>query len=81
MVLSLPAEDGIDMLKTAYAEQREEKAYRLYLALRPNMTEKDYVTFENFYQPEKENEEPEEDKTAEEILQGVKEIMNSHSWR
>lgn len=45
------------------------------------MTEKDYQPFEEFYKPEKVTAEPNSQKSSKEILEDVKEMMNSHSWR
>lgn len=73
-------DDGVQMINEIYTKQREDKAYQLYLSIRPNMTEENYVTFEEFYNPQKQNEVT-ESKTSSEILNEVKEMMNSHSWR
>lgn len=74
-------DDGVKMVNEIYLQKRQDKAYQLYVAAYPNMTKESYVTFEEFYKPQKQNEEPVETKSAEEILNEVKELMNSHSWR
>lgn len=68
------------MLQAAYESKREERAYQLYVSVRQNMTEETYQEFEEFYKPPKENAEPENKQSAEEILMNVKNIMDSNSW-
>ncbi|WP_135122081.1 hypothetical protein [Jeotgalibacillus proteolyticus] len=68
------------LLLEALLKQQKEEAYQLYLALRPNMTEENYQTFDEFYEPLINNEEV-ENKTSGEILSEVKDLLNSHTWR
>jgi len=77
----MSVDDGIQMINEIYSQRRQDKAYQLYVAAYPNMTKESYMTFEEFYKPQKVNEEPVEVKSSEEILKDVKELMNSHSWR
>lgn len=70
----------MQMITQMYAKHYEELAYRLYLSVRPNMTEKTYQTFEEFYQPQKKKEESTDTKSAEEILKEVQEAMDSNEW-
>lgn len=73
-------DDGIQMIKEIYNKQHEEKAYRLYTSIYPNMTKETYVTFEEFYKPQQRNVESTDTKSAEEILKEVQETMNSNEW-
>lgn len=73
-------EEGIELINHIYEKKREDKAYQLYSSLYPNMTKETYITFEEFYKPQKQDEVVEA-KTADEILNNVKELMSSHSWR
>jgi len=69
------------LLNEAFKKSEEERAWGLYLTQYPNMDEKTFKPFEEFYKPKEQNQAVEETKTAEEILNNVKELMNSHSWR
>ncbi len=73
-------DDGIQMISQIYEKQREDRHFTLYASQYPHMSEENYITFEEFYKPQKANEVV-ETKTSEEILADVKELMNSHSWR
>lgn len=72
-------EDGIEMITHIYEKQREERNFTLYAATYPNMTKDNFIQFEEFYKPTRRNETLEE-KTSEEILNEVKEAMDSNEW-
>lgn len=73
-------EDGIEMIAQIYEKQREERSFSLYATQYPNMTEENFIQFEEFYKPRK-KQEVVEVKTAEEILKDVREMMDSHSLK
>lgn len=70
--------DGSEIIKKAMEKQAEDKAFQLYLTRFGDMTEETYMPFEKFYNP---NSVEEEQKTADEILADVKELLNSTEWR
>lgn len=57
----------------------EERNFTLYATQYPNYTEDNFIQFEDFYKPQKINE-VDETKSAEEILNEVKETMDSNEW-
>lgn len=69
------------LLTEAYKKSNEERAWDLYLTKYPNMDEKTFKSFDEFYKSPQENEESTDTKSAEQILNDVKDLMNSHSWR
>lgn len=72
-------DDGIGIIKKADEKHVEERAFQLYTARYPWMTEKNFITFEEFHKPQ--NNEQYEQKTADEIINDVREMMNSYEWR
>lgn len=66
------------LLTEAFKKNSEEKAYQLYTSIYPNMTKETFIPFEKWYVPQKKQSTVEE-KTSEQILAEVREIMNSHS--
>lgn len=69
--------DGIHLIAKAREKEVEEKAWDLYLAKYTMMDEESYVPFDEFYKPKQ----PIENKTAEEILNDVKETLNTFKGR
>lgn len=67
-------DDGIELILKAYHCKDEEKAFKLYTARYQHMTEKDHITFEEFYKP---NKQLSGRKSAKEILEDVKGILNT----
>lgn len=74
-------EEGVELINHIYEKKREEKAYQLYTSIYPNMTTETYIPFEDFYKPEKQGEETEDVRTVEDILNDVKDVLDSRSWR
>jgi ASC-1-like (ASCH) protein len=74
-------EDGIQMINQIYEKQREDRHFTLYATQYPHMSEENYITFEEFYKPHKQDDLVVESKSSEEILADVRELMNSHEWR
>lgn len=77
-VLKLPIAQITKLLINAYEKQSEEKAWQLYLTKYQHMTEENYVPFDEFYKPKRVEE---TNKSAENILAEVREMMNSNDWR
>lgn len=69
-------DDGIEIIKKAYEKRNEDKAFQLYVARYPWMGEKDFVTFEQFYNPQVQVNI--ENRNATEILTEVKGILDSY---
>lgn len=74
----MDVDDGIEMITQIYEKQKEERYFTLYATQYPNMTKDNFIQFEEFYKPQKKHEVVEE-KTAEQIIKEVREMLNSHS--
>lgn len=48
--MKLPIKKSAALISKAREEERKEKAYRLWLVRYPNYTEKNYETFDDFYE-------------------------------
>lgn len=68
-------EDFIQIVKKAFEKQSENKAWELYLTRYANMTEEDYIPFDEFYKPQVNQEI--ENKSEADILAEVKQILDS----
>lgn len=68
--------DGSDLILKAYEKREEDKAWQLYLARYQHMDEKSFMPFEEFYNPQPMQQI--ENKTEAEILESVKQILDSH---
>lgn len=77
--MDLNVADGTELIVKAFEKRAEDRAWQLYLTKYPNMTAENFMPFEEFYNPKKVHVE-EEQKSAEEILSGVKEMMDSYEW-
>lgn len=69
------------MIRKASEKKKEERAWQMYLTQYSNMTKETFIPFEEFYKPQKRNQQVVKEKSAEEILLEVKEILNSNNWR
>ncbi|TCJ05042.1 hypothetical protein [Cytobacillus praedii] len=75
-IFHLEAEEGIALISKAFEKHQEDKAFQLYLSKYPYMTEKTYIPFHEFYNPQKQTEY--ENKSETEILSEVKVILDSY---
>lgn len=75
--MDMDADEGAEIIRKAVEKHQEEKAWQLYLMRYQNMTEDTYVSFDKFYNP---NREEVENKTAEEILAEVKNLLDANEW-
>lgn len=75
--MGMNVEDGAELIVKAIEKRDEERAWQLYLTKYPYMTEEDYIPFDTFYNP---NRGKEESKSAEDILEEVKKLLDSHRW-
>ena len=66
--------DGIELIAKAREKREEEKAFQLYTARFTYMDQESYIPFEEFYKPQQE---VAENKSTEEILQEVRETLNT----
>lgn len=66
------------LLNEAHKKKHEEEAYQLYVSVYPNFTKESFIPFDKFYTPQKKQEVVEE-KTAEQIIKEVRDLMKSHS--
>lgn len=69
------------LLVGAYKKMNEERAWDLYKAQYPSFTEENFKPFNEFYNPEEQEGNIKESKTAEEILKDTKKLMDSYKWR
>lgn len=67
------------LLLKAKGKENERDAWQLYVSIYPNFNEDTFVTFEEFMKPNKATQE--EEKSEEEILKEVKEIINTFNER
>ena len=67
-------QDGKEIIIKAIEKRNENKAWELYLSKYQHMTTENYMSFEDFYSPERVEIER---KTQGEILEEVQEILNS----
>jgi len=70
----MPLEDGLEMILKAIKEREKDKAWQLYLTVYPNMEEKTFKPFEEFYSPQ-ESPKVDNSKSVDEILEDVKNIL------
>lgn len=66
------------LLMKSYEKQKENSAWELYLTIYPNMTEETFIPFEDYYNKKRMKI---RDKTEEEILKDVKEIIDTFNER
>lgn len=78
-MFKLPIKHITRLLIKAYEKQKENSAWELYVSLYPNMSEDTFISFEKFYNPQKKVEI--EEKSEEEILREVKEILDTFNER
>lgn len=76
--MNLNVEDGSEIIVKALEKHSEDRAWQLYLTKYGDMTEENYVPFDKFYNPKRIEE---VDESAEDILAGVRELLNSNEWR
>ena len=76
-VLDMNVEDGTRIIRKASEKYAEDRAFRLYAARFANYTEESYIPFDDFYKP---NQAEVSTQSAEEILEDVKELLDSHRW-
>lgn len=62
-----------ELLAGAWNRKDENRAWSLYVSTYPNMTSETFMTFDEFYNPEKAQKQ--DSRSAEEILEEVKEIL------
>lgn len=77
-MLNLSFEEGIELIQKAIEKQAEERAFQLYVACYPWMTEKDFIPFEEFYKPH--SKVVTNNQTADEIILEVKNIMDNFTF-
>jgi hypothetical protein len=70
-------EDGLVLTGKAAEKEQEAKAWSLYLAIRPNMTEETFMPFSEFYRVERTPVVP--PKTKDEILADVEDIKRLYA--
>lgn len=70
----MPTDDGINMIIKAHEKKVEDRVFQLYTAKYAWMTEKDFIPFEKFYQPHRQQA---EQKSDGEILEEVREVLNA----
>lgn len=68
--------EGSQLIIKAYEKQAEERAFTLYATKYAWMDESNYIPFETFFNPKKEDNRP-----VEEILQEVRETLNANQGR
>lgn len=78
-MLNLSFEEGIELIQKAIEKQAEERAFQLYVARYPWMTEKDFIPFEEFYKPPS-RQVVTNNQTADEIILDVKNIMDNFTF-
>ena len=74
--MKLPIKNITRLILKANDKQIENSAWELYLTVYPYMNKETFIPFEDFYNP---GQIKTEDKTEEEILSEVKEILDSFS--
>ena len=79
-ILSMDVDEGREMIIKAYEKQNEDKAYQLYLMKYPDMTQENFIPFDEFYKPNR-KEEKHQNESAEDILSNVRKMMDSNEWR
>jgi len=71
-ILDLPFLYGVKFIRKAIKEHREKKMWEMWLSLYPHMTEKTYISFEDY----KGQFEPKKEQTGDEMLAKVK-LLNA----
>lgn len=67
--------DGIELIAKAYEKQAEERAFKLYAAQYVWMNEDNFVTFNDFFNPDKQ---VTDDRPASNILSEVRTLLNTN---
>ncbi|ALY08073.1 hypothetical protein BhaS171_00017 [Bacillus phage vB_BhaS-171] len=67
-------EDGTDLIIKALQKRAEERAFQLYTVKYQQMDKENYISFEDFYNPQQPKV---ESKSEEEILKDVKRILTA----
>jgi len=67
--------DGIELITKAYEKQAEEKAFKLYAAQYAWMDDKNFVTFNEFFNPDKQ---VTDNRPASNILSVVRTLLNAN---
>jgi wyosine [tRNA(Phe)-imidazoG37] synthetase (radical SAM superfamily) len=76
-VLHLPLRRGLKLLKKAMEEDTKEYAFRIYLAVYPNMDKKNFKSFNEYWEEIKPKKVELDLRTEEDIMQEILEIENS----
>lgn len=66
---------GIDLCNKALEKEQEKRAWDIWLTRYPNMTDKTFVPFDEFFKPSEKNEAPK--RTDEEVLTDAENILKS----
>lgn len=74
--MDLDAATGISLIIKAMEEKHKKLAWDLYIAKYQHMTQENYISFEEFYNPEKRIEK-EDRRTAEEIIKESEDLLLS----
>ena len=75
-VNEMDVETGGELIIKAYQEKEKEKAWQVYLTVYPKMTEETFVSFDDWMEEMISRKESNE--SVEEILVGVKDILDSY---
>jgi len=69
----LDFEDGLKLMHKAEEKDQEDRAWSIWVALRPNMTKENFIPFSEYYRVERTPKTP--PKTETEIMQDVEDIQ------
>ena len=76
----MSVEDGSKLILKAYEKRLEERSFQLYVSKYPWMSEEDFISFEEFYQPARSRGAVKNNQNANEILKDVSDMMNEFSF-
>lgn len=74
-VLQMDVEAGIEQISKVYEMEQKQQNWEMYLTRYANMTEKNYVSFDDFYKPKRPATPPASKKTKQEIIDDAEEIL------
>lgn len=74
-VLNMDVEAGIEQINKVYEKETEQRSWEMYLTKFPNMTQSDYISFDDFYKPKRTVTPPPSKKKKQEILDDAEAIL------
>ncbi|WP_054028135.1 hypothetical protein [Bacillus sp. FJAT-28004] len=74
-VLQMDVEAGIEQINKVYEMESKQQSWEMYLTRYANMTQENYVSFDDFYKPKQTVSPPQSKKTKQEILDDAESIL------